>query len=408
MDIAPLQDFFANNQPVAELADFFSEEFNEWGRPERTEDRLVRHRGDGRPKIWVPKETTLYAPGEKIITTEEMRLSNGMTIPAGTSVVFPGTEVPHPKAGKQIFYSRPSSWGDVTEDRTKISEWRQRMAVEGFQRSKRLRLEWSALPGVDWDDPIRKRAAKRLIDEAVLMAGADKDRQGTAVHAITERRDLGLEVNPPEEYAADLEAWTYATQYFEIVNDHEVPGIECFIVADEVQCAGTFDRLVRYLPCEVCGLRNFVLDLKTGKIEWGKSSIAVQLAIYANGTYYIPLPGDIYPGLRLPMPDVCKHKAIVVHLPAGSGQATTHWIDIHRGWEAAKGIAHDVREFRKQQNWTVEFIPVPDLAPIIEQASGKRELDTIWSQHKSLWTPAHTVLAEARLKALAQPKALGS
>lgn len=399
-EIAALRDFFADNQPVDDLPDFFADDYDEFGRPERTEDRLTRHRGDGRPKIWVPKEATIMAPGETIVTTEPMRLSNGMTIPPGTSIELPGAEVPHPKAGKQIFYSRPSSWGDVTEDRTKISEWRQRMAVEGFARSKRLRLEWAALPGVDWDDSVRKQAAKRLIDEAVLMAGADKDRQGTAVHAITERRDHGLEVSPPEEYAADLAAWDYATQYFEIVTDHEVPGIECFIVADEVGCAGTFDRLVRYLPCEVCGLRNFVLDLKTGKIEWGKSSIAVQLAIYANGKYYIPLPGDAYPGLRIDMSDVCKHKAIVVHLPAGSGQATTHWIDIHQGWKAAKGIATDVREFRKRQNWTVEFIPVPDLAALIMQASGERELNTIWATHKSLWTPEHTALGQGRLRQL--------
>jgi hypothetical protein len=172
-EIAPLQDFFANNQPIAELADFFDQDFDEFGRPERTEDRLVRHRGDGRPKIWVPRDATLTAPGETIVLSTDMRLSNGMTLPAGTSVSFPGTEVPHPKAGKQVFYSRPSSWGDVTEDRTKISEWRQRMAVEGFARSKRLRLEWSALPGVDWDDSVRKAAARRLIDEAVLMAGPE-------------------------------------------------------------------------------------------------------------------------------------------------------------------------------------------------------------------------------------------
>lgn len=399
-EIAPLQDFFANNQPIAALTDFFDQDTDEFGRPERTEDRLVRHRGDGRPKIWIPQDATLTAPGETIVLSTDMRLSNGMTLPAGTSVAFPGTVVPHPKAGKQVFYSRPSSWGDVTEDRTKISEWRQRMAVEGFARSKRLRLEWSALPGIDWDDSVRKQAAKRLIDEAVLMAGADKDRQGTAVHAVTERQDLGLEVHPPEEYEADLFAWIDATQFFEIVNDHEVPGIECFVVADAVQCAGTFDRLVRYLPCEVCGLRNYVLDLKTGKIEWGKSSIAVQLAIYANSVYYIPLPGDIYPGLRIDMPGVCKHKAIVVHLPAGSGTATTHWIDIHRGWEAAKGIASDVREFRKEKNWTVEFTPVPDLIPIIAQASGERELNTIWAQHRTLWTPQHTALGQARLKEL--------
>jgi hypothetical protein len=399
-EIAPLQDFFANNQPIAELTDFFDQDFDEFGRPERTEDRLVRHRGDGRPKIWVPRDATLTAPGETIVLSTDMRLSNGMTLPAGTSVSFPGTEVPHPKAGKQVFYSRPSSWGDVTEDRTKISEWRQRMAVEGFARSKRLRLEWSALPGVDWDDSVRKAAARRLIDEAVLMAGADKDRQGTAVHAITERHDLGLEVHPPEEYEGDLSAWIDATQFFRIVNDHEVPGIECFVVADEVQCAGTFDRLIEYLPCEVCGLRKFVLDLKTGKIEWGKSSIAVQLAIYANSVYYIPLPGDIYPGLRVAMPDVCKHKAIVVHLPAGTGTATTHWIDIHRGWEAAKGIARDVREFRKERNWTVEFTPVPDLIPLIQQASGDKELNSIYAQHRHLWTEQHTALGHARLKEL--------
>lgn len=405
-EIAPLRDFFDNNQPIAEVADFFAEDYDRYGRPERTEDRLVRHRGDGRPKIWVPLEATLTAPGETIVLQSQMRLSNGMTVPAGTSVTFPGTVVPHPKAGKQVFYSRPSSWGDVTEDRTKISEWRQRMAVEGFARSKRLRLEWAALPGVDWDDSVRKQAAKRLIDEAVLMAGADKDRQGTAVHAITERHDLGLEVNPPEEYAPDLTAWIDATQFFRIVDDavSGLSGVECFVVADEVQCAGTFDRLIEYLPCEVCGLRKFVLDLKTGKIEWGKSSIAVQLAIYANSVYYIPLPGDIYPGLRINMPDVCKHKAIVVHLPAGTGTATTHWIDIHRGWEAAKGIARDVREFRKERNWTVEFTPVPDLIPLIQQASGDKELNSIYAQHKSLWTPEHTALGHQRLKELGSGK----
>lgn len=357
---APVEDFFGGSRRSSEapLQDFFED--SAFSRPPRVEDALERHGRDGRPKIWLPDGS-----------------------------------------GKR-YYSRPSSWGKVLEDTTNLSKWSTRVTVDGFvsfgKQSSTLRAEWAAV------DPDDKDALDKLCEKGKGLR-EDADRVGTAVHAMTERHDLGLTVKPSDEHVADLEAWKWITRHFEIVK------VECFVVNDEIQVGGTFDRLVKWKPCPRCGGRYYILDLKTGKIRFGQSAIGVQLGCYGNSVFYSPVipphmevgAGGIAPGLREPLPEgTCRCRGIVVHLPAGSGLASLHWVDIERGWHLAHTLVAQIRAERRNGAWMEEFAPTADVLGLIELANSKEEINAIWAEHRREWTDEHTAAGAARLAQLSE------
>ena len=93
-----------------------------------------------------------------------------------------------------------------------------------------------------------------------------------------------------------------------------------------------------------------ILDLKTGRLDYGAGKIAQQLAVYANSKDYDPETGE-----RSDQ-DVCTHYGIVVHLPQGTGEATVHVVDLVAGWEAVK-LSSQVREHRRMSSkmlWPLE------------------------------------------------------
>jgi hypothetical protein len=131
----------------------------------------------------------------------------------------------------------------------------------------------------------------------------------------------------------------------------EILESELFVVCDEIKVAGTFDFRAR--SPQLGRKHSRIFDLKTGAgaVTYGQGEIAVQLAVYAHGTKYDPATGE-----RTPL-DVDHNEAFVVHLPAGTGKATIHRVDIAKGWEAAQK-AIDVREWRKTKNLFTPFTEV--------------------------------------------------
>lgn len=349
--MTPTDPIFAND-----LGDFFGASSGDdpFDRPERTEDYVPRDSYD-KPRI--------LPVGKKMpnsITARDSTLRS---------------------------YSRPSSMGKVIENTFMLERWQERQVAEGFTQSSLLRLEWSA------SDPDDREKRDKLVREAKKLARAeDKARAGTAVHALTERHDLGLPLkNIPEEYAGDVPAWVKVMQNFKVLD------VECFVVEDIHKGAGTFDRLIYYhVPCPICGKHNRILDLKTGNTDWGHIAMAVQLAEYAHGSYYNPATGE-----RTALPDVCLCRAIIVNLPAGTGKATLHWINIAQGWELALEAIAKVKEVQRKRNWMAEFTTLPDIIPEIMAAKDQDDLNRIWREHKSMWLPMHTKAGELRLAALA-------
>lgn len=330
--------------------DFYGVE-DPYDRPERTEDRVPR---DGRdwPRI----------------------------LPVG--MVMPPTWKQQDKVLRS--YGRPSGAGKPLENTEMLELWKQRMAAEGTAMSKTLRLEWAA---VDPDDRERKNY---LVKQALQVAGAgDKAREGTALHAITERHDMGLPIKfIPEENEKDLPAW------INIMKDFQILDIECFVVEDLYRFAGTFDRLIYYWkPCDICGKHNRILDLKSGHSKYGKPVMGMQLGIYANARYYDPLTG-----LRTDLPDVCRCRGIVVRLPSGSGEAHLEWINIAQAWDVGMPLLAELKKYQSRRNWHVEFSTEPDFTPEIMACNTRDELNAVWHRHRKDWLPQHTLAGENRME----------
>jgi hypothetical protein len=349
---------------------------NGFERPPRVEDRIPVHRNprDGRPQIWLPD------------------------------------------GSKAIYYSRPSSWGKKVEDQTNLSKWETRVTLSGYldfgEQSRALRAERSALgPSEDTSDS--KKAHNDLNERAKGLVST-ADRVGTALHTITERDDLGLPVNPGDDFRADLEEWRRLTRHFQIATmPNGDPGVECFVATDiprfnadgspvintygyhdHVRLAGTFDRLWIYKPCmvvidektgEKCGRRKYIGDLKSGKltsVDYNGLSWAVQEAVYRAGKQYVPW-SDGQGADRFDLDDVCPHVAITLSLPAGSGKGTVIWTNIAQGHSVAEGLVPAVKDARKMKNWFVPFEPVPDLYAAIDACRSVSEIRKVWRENPS-------------------------
>jgi hypothetical protein len=217
-----------------------------------------------------------------------------------------------PKGGKPVAYTRTTTVAGSLDDGTGLVAWKLRMAATGLTLRPDLLLAASAAR----ED---KLEMDKLVEDSMEAAGATRQATiGTAIHALTEKLDRGQDLGPiPEDYVADIQAYAEATKNF--TNIH----IEQFCVLDKYKIAGTPDRVVEYKG------EKFISDLKTGSISY-PNKIAMQLSVYANG-----LPYDPATATRGSWGDVNTEKGIIVHLPAGGGQCTLHFVDLVHGWKVS-------------------------------------------------------------------------
>ena len=236
-----------------------------------------------------------------------------------------------PKGGKPVAYTRATTIANSLDDPAALVAWKMRMAAIGLTMRQDLLLSISAAQ----DD---KMAINAYVEEAMQQAGAKTQANiGTAIHALTEKLDLGQDLGPiPEQWAGDIKA------YEEVTAKLNKKRIEQFSVLDKFKIAGTPDRLVEYKG------ELFIADIKTGRIDH-PNNIAMQLAIYANG-----LPYDIATASRGTWGDVNKQKAIIIHLPAGQGLCRLHFIDIAEGWKGVQ-FAMKVRKWRDKKGLATPF-----------------------------------------------------
>ena len=233
--------------------------------------------------------------------------------------------------GKPIAYTRATTIANSLDDPAALTAWKMRMAAIGLTVRSDLLLAISAAQ----ED---KMAINKYIEDAMEVAGASRAATiGTALHAFAEKLDLGQELGPiPEEWAGDIKAYEQTTKQLNKVF------IEQFSVLDKYKIAGTPDRVVEYKG------ERFIADIKTGRIDH-PNNIAIQLAIYANGSPY-----DVATGRRGSWGDVNKDKAIIIHLPAGTGLCKLVWIDIAEGWKGVQ-FAMKVRQWRDKKGLATPF-----------------------------------------------------
>jgi hypothetical protein len=235
------------------------------------------------------------------------------------------------KGGKPIAYTRATTIANSLDDASALVAWKMRMTAIGLTTRPDILLSISAAQ----ED---KMAVNSLIEDAMQVAGANKAANiGTALHSFAERLDLGQELGViSDEWMSDIKAYEHATK---ILSNKF---IEQFSVLDKYKIAGTPDRVVEYKG------ELFIADIKTGRVDH-PNNIAIQLAIYANG-----LPYDGATATRGTWGEVNKDKAIIIHLPAGTGTCKLMWIDIKEGFKGLQ-LAMKARQWRDQKGLSNPF-----------------------------------------------------
>jgi hypothetical protein len=239
--------------------------------------------------------------------------------------------------GKPIAYTRVSTLAKTLDNKEQLMRWKCRQTAMGLGK----RTDLVAMAGAVGDD---KGKLDEIVAEAMSAAASNAAANlGTTLHALTEHVDNGTKPDYlPGELIGDL------TAYEEAMRGITVLGSEKFIVNDDVQAAGTFDRLLA-LP----GVGMVVADIKTGQHEPNYPHAAcIQVATYARGHLYDHDKGRIK---YLPDLGVSTDVGLMIWLPAGKARCELYLLDLNLGWELAQTAAR-VRDVYKSKPLTLHTV----------------------------------------------------
>lgn len=266
--------------------------------------------------------------------------------------------------GKAVGYQRVTTFIKVMESSFGLEGWKLRQVACGLAARPDLRKGVDAhAPGYLEGDDSDKKSLDEIVKQALdAAASSGKATIGTALHRITERIDRGLEMTVPDWAEADVAAYRKATAAFDWLH------IERMHVNDALRVAGTPDRIA-----VIDGVPT-VVDLKTGSF-WA-SSCATQLGIYANSDLY-----DIKTARRIPT-DYRKDRALVIHLPAGTGEVRLRWVDTATGYAEASDWAPKAHKWQKRRDLDLgDYTPAtPDFAALAAMAGSVDDLMALHGQ----------------------------
>lgn len=295
-------------------------------------------------------------------------------------------KVKHPETGKLVGYTRVTTYINCLEDTSALTAWKQRILLEGVaaadggeasdtvtdrvralvhnrdvkiakarKADRKGKLEPGTLgPIVNAAWAEFKKALDALADEAFEIGGGrEKATKGTDIHALCDLHDReGItavgdlltagEITPAD--MADVEAYADAMRRL----GAKVIEAERVVVNDELRVAGRLDRVVMVkLPGETRARRR-VLDIKTGRVDYGQGKIAQQIETYSGAKGY-DLDTHEREDLKLD-----RTKGILLHLPAGEGRATVHVVDLVLGRRGNK-LAAEVRTWRNEGKRAIDL-----------------------------------------------------
>jgi hypothetical protein len=269
-----------------------------------------------------------------------------------------GRPLVEPKGGgKAKPYTRSSSAAKTVEDTFNLELWQRRNIAYGMAQDSSLIARVLATPGTpaEWDQAAKKQI-NDICEAAAAVAQAHKAADiGTALHAMIEQVNLGQHVNAGP-YEADLAAYRAAIEQmgWTIQWDH----VECRMVCDDLQMAGTCDMLV----ADPDG-NHYVADLKTSaSVDYGGLGWSAQLASYAHSDLYDPMLN-----VRLQTPDINKAVGYIVHLPAGQGVCTIHEVDLVKGYAAAE-LANLIRKTRNESKKYISPVQIIAHIPDVQES----------------------------------------
>lgn len=288
--------------------------------------------------------------------------------------------------GKLVGYTRVTTYIACLEDTTALTDWKMRILLEGVaaadgpdssdtvtdriralahnrdvkiskarKADRKGKLEPGTLgPIVNGAWAEFKKALNALADEVFEIGGGrEKATKGTDIHALCDLHDReGItavgdlltagEISPAD--MADVEAYADAIRRL----DAKIIETERVVVNDELKVAGRLDRVVMVkLPGETRARRR-VLDIKTGRVDYGQGKIAQQLEMYSSAKGY-DLNTHEREDLKLD-----RTKGILLHLPAGEGRATIHVADLTLGRRGNK-LAAEVRSWRNEGKRAIDL-----------------------------------------------------
>jgi hypothetical protein len=292
-------------------------------------------------------------------------------------------KVAHPETGDLVGYTRATTYIDCLEDKSMLTSWKMRVLLEGVaindtpdetgrvndpvvatvrdlihvrdvaiakaqkadRKGKLDPGDLAALTERAWKD--FKGKLNTLADNLLETGGVhEKAQKGTDIHALTELYDReGIDavgqlltdgkISPAD--LADVEA------YAEVMKraGATVVAMEQVIVRDDLKVAGRLDRIYQVRLSGMLRATRVVGDIKTGRVDYSIGKIAQQIELYASGTGY-DLETHERTDLRLN-----RTKGLLIHLPAGSGKATLHVVDLTLG-RKGNGLAGQVRAWRNE------------------------------------------------------------
>jgi len=256
-----------------------------------------------------------------------------------TMLDLPHIDIPRDRWGRPTIdgrtYTRVSTLAKVLDDTRALLNWNARITAVGLAKSEDL------IAAVATTDPDDKKALDRLVEQAKERAASSaKATIGTATHAATELLDRGDDLDGlPDKVKGDAQAYRAA------ITAHGLTPLaaEMFVVCDEVNAAGSFDRLLAGPS------RTLIGDIKTSgnpdTHKYAALAWAIQLATYAHSRPWIPGRGIVdWADLGLPEPD--RERGLIIHIVQGTGQVRLHSVDLAAGWVAAK-LADEVLAVRK-------------------------------------------------------------
>lgn len=243
------------------------------------------------------------------------------------------------EGGEPIAYTRASTLAKVLDEKTALIQWKCRQTALGMSKRQDLVALARTL------DPTKdKKKLNEIVETAMDAVGSDAAANlGTALHSMTELIDDGAD---PNSFGTEY-VW-HLTNYREAMKDIEIVATELFVVTDELQTAGTFDRLLR-LPDG----RVVVGDVKTGKDPDYPHGTATQIATYSRGHLYHPERGRIG---HLPSMGIDQETGVMIHLAAESGACTLYELDLTVGWNLAQAASIVRRIYRDK--------PIRPYAPV--------------------------------------------
>jgi hypothetical protein len=306
--------------------------------------------------------------------------------------------LPDPKTGTTRTWQRVTTFNKAASDTFLIREWDKRIVAEGVAMSRKLQAQIAAVLSEDLSPAKKKAELQPLADEAQRIAGAkDPAEIGTALHRMRAALDKGRKFAPLEPWDQDLKVYQelLAREGLTPVPEY----VERTIVHRGYQVAGTFDGIVR---CPDGKLR--MMDLKTGRtLEYGWGEIEVQCFVYSDSRVIYNKDSKTYE----PMPEIEKDYALVIHLPAGAGQAFSYEVDLQQGKYGAD-LAKTIWAYRKgrqlpKPRTSVELPPdvSSDHAAFlvrISKATHRQELKDIWQEAEGAGVWNDVLMATARRK----------